>query len=75
MSISSVRFIIAEKLRELASSKKLRIDAESVDLNVGDVVVGRYRETGLVVEAPINKKIYRISNGRMTIEYGIKEET
>ena len=65
----------AEKLRELASSKKLRIDAESVDLNVGDVVVGRYRETGLVVEAPINKKIYRISNGRMTIEYGVKEET
>ena len=64
----------AEKLLELASSKKLRIDAESVDLNVGDIVVGRYRETGLVVEAPINKKIYRISNGRMTIEYGVKEE-
>lgn len=64
-----------EKLKELASSKKLRIDAESVDLNVGDIVVGRYRETGLVVEAPINKKIYRISNGRMTIEYGVKEET
>lgn len=64
-----------EKLKELASSKKLRIDAESVDLNVGDVVVGRYRETGLVVEAPINKKIYRISSGRMTIEYGVKEET
>lgn len=65
----------AEKLRELASSKKLRIDAESADLNVGDIVVGRYRETGLVVEAPINKKIYRISSGRMTIEYGVKEET
>ena len=65
----------AEKLLELASSKKLRIDAESVDLNVGDIVVGRYRETRLVVEAPINKKIYRISNGRMTIEYGVKEET
>lgn len=64
-----------EKLKELAGSKKLRIDAESVDLNVGDIVVGRYRETGLVVEAPINKKIYRISGGRMTIEYGVKEDT
>ncbi len=64
-----------EKLKELASSKKLRIDAESIDLNVGDIVIGRYKETGLVVEAPINKKIYRISGGQMSIEYGVKEET
>ena len=64
----------SERLKELAGYKKLEIEAENVDLNVGDIVVGRYRETGLVVEAPINKKIYRISNGRMTIEYGVKEE-
>lgn len=74
-SLAELKKYGTEKLKELASSKKLRIDAESVDLNVGDVVVGRYRETGLVVEAPINKKIYRISSGRMTIEYGVKEET
>lgn len=64
-----------ERLKELASSKKLQIDAENVDLNIGDIVSGRHRETGLVIEAPINKKIYRISGGRMTIEYGVKEET
>lgn len=64
-----------ERLKKLASYKKLEVEAESVDLNVGDIVVGRYRETGLVVEAPINKKIYRISGGQMSIEYGVKEET
>ena len=74
-SLAELRKSGNEKLKELAGSKKLRIDAESVDLNVGDIVVGRYRETGLVVEAPISKKIYRISDGRMTIEYGVKEDT
>ena len=64
-----------ERLKGLASYKKLEVEAESVDLNVGDIVVGRYRETGLVVEAPIDKKIYRISGGKMSIEYGVKEET
>ena len=74
-SLAELRKSGNEKLKKLAGSKKLRIDAESVDLNVGDIVVGRYRETGLVVEAPISKKIYRISDGRMTIEYGVKEDT
>lgn len=64
-----------DKLKDLAGNRKLRIDAESVDLNIGDIVVGRYRETGMMVEEPINKKIYRINCDYMTIEYGVKGES
>lgn len=63
-----------KKLKELASGKKLKILSESVELEIGDIVRGRHRESGFIVEAPINKKIYRITGDIVDIEYGIKEE-
>lgn len=74
-SLAELKKYGTEKLKELANSKKLRVDTENTDLNIGDIIVGRHRKRGMTVEAPVNKKIYRFSGGRMTIEYGVKEET
>lgn len=64
-----------ERLRELASYKKLQINEVSgADLEIGDIVVGRKNEIGLIVEAPIVRKILRISGGTESIEYKVKGE-
>lgn len=63
----------AEKLKELAGYRKLEINSvEGTELEVGDIVAGRHRSMGIVVEKPIIKKILRIEDGRTSIEYQVK---
>lgn len=64
-----------ERLKEIANSKKMKINEVSeIDLEIGDIVVGRKNEMGLIVEKPIVSKILRISGGEKVIEYKIKGE-
>lgn len=64
-----------ERLKELASGKKLQIDdVDGNDLEIGDIVVGRKNELGLIIEKPITRKILRISGGKESIEYKVKGE-
>lgn len=64
-----------ERLKEIASTKKLKINEVSeVDLEIGDIVVGRKNEMGLIVEQPIVRKILKISGGKETIEYKVEGE-
>lgn len=64
-----------ERLKEVANNKKLKIDeVGEVDLEIGDIVVGRKNEMGLIVEQPIVRKILRISGGVETVEYKVKGE-
>ena len=64
-----------EKLKELAGYRKLDINSvEWAELEIGDIVVGRHRSMGIVVEKPIIKKILRIEDGRTSIEYQVKGE-
>lgn len=63
------------RLKELASAKKLQIDeVDGNDLEIGDIVVGRKNELGLIIEKPITRKILRISGGKESIEYKVKGE-
>lgn len=64
-----------ERLKEIASGKRLQIDeVGNVDLNIGDIVSGRKNEIGLIIEKPIVRKILRISGGTESIEYKVKGE-
>ena len=64
-----------EKLKELAGYRKLEINSvEETELEVGDIVVGRHRSMGIVVEKPIIKKILTIEGGKTSIEYQVKGE-
>jgi len=63
----------AERLKELASSKKVEVSAGSLgDAEVGDKV--RASIGGEVIITPITRKIVKISQGQETIEYKTKDE-
>lgn len=63
-----------EKLLELMNSTSFEMDVESLGMNVevGDVIGGRDYLTGLYAKKPIAKKIYRVEDGKTSLEYGIK---
>lgn len=63
-----------EKLLELMNSTSFEMDVESlgVDVEVGDIIGGRDYLTGMYAKKPIVKKIYRVEDGKTSLEYGIK---
>lgn len=64
-----------KRMRELAGYRKLEItDIDGKSLEIGDIVVGRHRSMGCVVEKPIVKKILKITGGNVTVEYQVKGE-
>lgn len=69
--------LIAEgtkELLELASSKKMTIEApEDYELEVGDLVQGAFPD-GTVIQSPIVQKVYKITDGIVSEEYKIKGE-
>lgn len=74
-SLDDLRAGGIERLKEIANSKKLEIDeVDGVDLNIGDIVVGRKNDINLIIENPIISKILRVSNGVESIEYKVKGE-
>lgn len=69
--------LIAEGTKELlnlASSKKLTMEApEDYSLGIGDLVQGVFPD-GIIIQSPIVQKVYKISNGIVSEEYKIKGE-
>lgn len=63
-----------EKLLELASYKKLEMSVQDLDLDIGDIVAGRDRLTGMYLAKPITNKVLKIKNGKETISYKVKGE-
>lgn len=63
-----------EKLRELMNSTSFSMDVETLNMDVaiGDIIGGRDYLTGLYAKKPIVKKIYRVEDGKTSLEYGIK---
>ena len=63
-----------DRLRELMDYQELKIYAEDVDLEVGDIVAGRDRETGLYVKKPIVQKILKVKGLTESITYKVEGE-
>lgn len=63
-----------EKLQELMNSTAFSMDVEklNIDLEIGDVVGGRDYITGMYTAKPVVKKIYRLDNGKETLEYELE---
>lgn len=62
-----------KKLTELKNSSKMKIDIDNADIELGDIVGGRDRLTGISVKLPITKKILTIEEGISNIKYEIEE--
>ena len=63
-----------EKLLELMNNTSFSMDVESLnmDVEIGDIIGGRDYLTGLYAKKPIVKKIYRVEDGKTSLEYGIE---
>ncbi len=65
-----------KKLLDLMDYKQLRISVSDMDLELGDVVGGRERITGIYMKSPVVRKIVTVSGkGRVNIDYKLKGES
>lgn len=63
-----------KKLKSLMDYQQLKIYADNVDLEVGDIVAGRDRVTGLYVKKRIKQKILKVKGLTETISYKVEGE-
>lgn len=65
-----------KKFKELlqGTTTKATLDTDRINIDIGDIVGGRERITGVSVQSPVVRKILKISNGEMTVEYKLKGE-
>ena len=63
-----------EKLQELMNSTSFSMDVETLgmDAEIGDIIGGRDYVTGMYAAKPIEKKIYKVSGGKVSLEYEIE---
>lgn len=73
-SLKTLKSYGTRRLKEISSKKSLKILSERKELQIGDIVKGRYRAQNVTVEAPVYMKIYRVNDDNVDIEYKIKED-
>lgn len=63
-----------EKLQELMNSTSFSMDVETLgmEIEIGDIIGGRDYVTGMYAAKPIAKKIYKVSGGKVSLEYEIE---
>lgn len=61
-----------EKLKELRNYKQTKIEVNNIDLEIGDIVGGRERITGIKLKKPIINKILTVKDGQTDISYKVK---
>lgn len=61
-----------EKLKELQNYKEIKMTVNNIDVEIGDIVGGRDRITGITLKKPIINKILKVKDGQTNIEYKIK---
>lgn len=64
-----------EKFADLMNYKQLKISVSDMDLELGDIVGGRERITGIYMTSPVVRKIVSVTGkGEMSIDYKLKGE-
>lgn len=59
-----------KKLEELQTEGEVQVSVhDDLDIDVGDIVTGRDNRTGMIVSAPITKKIVKVDRGVATYSY------
>ena len=63
-----------EKLQELMNSTSFSMDVESLgmEVEIGDIIGGRDYVAGMYAVKPIAKKIYKVEDGKTSLEYEIE---
>lgn len=63
-----------EKLQEEMNYKKMSLEVQDMDLQIGDIVSGRDYNSGLSLQKPVTQKIVKIEKGTVTVEYKVEGE-
>ncbi len=63
-----------EKLQEDMNYKKMSLEVQDMDLQIGDIVGGRDYNSGLSLKKPVVQKIVKIDSGTVKIEYKVEGE-
>lgn len=61
-----------KRLKELQNYKSIKVDADDMDLEIGDIVGGFEEITGTRLQKPVTRKIIKVKEGITTIEYKVK---
>lgn len=62
-----------QKLKELKNSDSLTAQFDRLDVDIGDVVGGKNRQTGVTMKEVISSEIVKIKNDRCTVTYEVGE--
>lgn len=63
-----------KRLTELMNYTEMSATLDDIDVDIGDVVGGRDRITGMSLKKPVSGKILRTQDGITTLEYKLKGE-
>lgn len=63
-----------EKLQEEMNYKKMSLEVQDMDLQIGDIIGGRDYNSGLSLKKPVVQKIVKIESGTEEIEYKVEGE-
>lgn len=63
-----------EHLKELKSSDSVSASFSKLDVDIGDIVGGRNRATGILLKEQVTQEIVKIKNGIETITYKVGEK-
>lgn len=61
-----------KRLIDLKNYKQVEITVDDIDLELGDIIGGYEQITGTQVQKPIIGKIFKSSDGKVSIEYKVK---
>lgn len=63
-----------ERLKELMDYRKMEMDVQDLEAQIGDTIAGRDYDTGFYLQKPITGKIVRVQEGEISVEYKVKGE-
>ena len=63
-----------ERLHSLMNSESMSAKFSKLDVDVGDLVGGKNRMTGIKIKETVSSQIVKIENGRESIEYKVGED-
>lgn len=63
-----------ERLRELMDYRKMEMNVQDLEAQIGDTIAGRDYDTGFYLQKPITGKVVRIQDGETSVEYKVEGE-
>lgn len=61
-----------KRLKDLQNYKSIDVTVDDVDLEIGDIVGGYEEITGTRLQKPVTRKIIKMKQGKITIDYEVK---